>query len=152
MHSADICCSMAFTNLGSTDPRQVLDAAMGLTHFGGGGRSDGRQISPGAGLLYRFEANPFLSSATGSAVAHFATQGDGNHFFYVGQLGDDTVVVTHHGSRRPGAMLYKAGMAVAQKNTALVAPEVGSHNAWIDADTREEIGRASGRERVGKYV
>src|SRR3546814_2311088 len=59
MHSADICCSMAFTNLGSTDPRQVLDAAMGLTHFGGGGRSDGRQISPGAGLLYRFEANPF---------------------------------------------------------------------------------------------
>src|SRR3546814_6817514 len=102
MHSADICCSMAFTNLGSTDPRQVLDAAMGLTHFGGGGRSDGRQISPGAGLLYRFEANPFLSSATGSAVAHFATQGDGNHFFYVGQLGDDTVVVTHHGSRKPG--------------------------------------------------
>src|SRR3546814_9666257 len=81
MHSADICCSMAFTNLGSTDPRQVLDAAMGLTHFGGGGRSDGRQISPGAGLLYRFEANPFLSSATGSAVAHFATQGDGNRFF-----------------------------------------------------------------------
>src|SRR3546814_2711841 len=42
-----------------------------------------------------------------------------------------------HGSRKPGAMLYKAGMAVAQKHTALVAPEVGSHNAWIDADTRE---------------
>src|SRR3546814_19820979 len=47
MHSADICCSMAFTNLGSTDPRQVLAAAMGLTHFGGGGRSDGSKNCPG---------------------------------------------------------------------------------------------------------
>src|SRR3546814_11893977 len=91
MHSADICCSMAFTNLGSTDPRQVLDAAMGLTHFGGGGRPDGRQISPGAGLMYRFEANPFLSSATGSAVAHFATQGDGNHRSEARRVGKECV-------------------------------------------------------------
>src|SRR3546814_12751153 len=62
-----------------------------------------------------------------------------------------------HGSRKPGAMLYKAGMAVAQKHTALVAPEVGSHNAWIDADTREgedywealQVIRRSEGRRVG---
>lgn len=137
MHSADICCSMAFTNLGSVDPKLVLDTAMRVTHFGGGGRTEANQVWPDTAILQQFLGNRFLAPAQQAAVAHFATQGDGNHFFYVGSLGDDTVVVTHHGSRKPGAMLYKAGMEVARKHTAQVAPEVRSHNAWIDADTRD---------------
>jgi hypothetical protein len=44
------------------------------------------------------------------------TQGDGNHFF----LSDfkntgNTMLVTHHGSRAPGAALYDKGMKVANR-------------------------------------
>ena len=50
------------------------------------------------------QANPFLKSLH-DAVAHFATQGDGNHFFYVGRVASSgrVALVTHHGSRKPGA-------------------------------------------------
>ena len=36
---------------------------------------------------------------------HFGTQGDGNHFFFVGRIAStgETALVTHHGSRKPGA-------------------------------------------------
>lgn len=73
------------------------------------------------------------------AIEHFGTQGDGNHFFYVGRLADSgaLALVTHHGSRKPGAMLYKAGMAVANKTRLRLAPEVADFNGWIVADSQE---------------
>ena len=40
MHSADVCCSVMMTSFGKVDPKKVLDAAFGITHFGGGGRAD----------------------------------------------------------------------------------------------------------------
>jgi RNA-splicing ligase RtcB len=49
----------------------------------------------------------------------------------------DVALVTHHGSRRPGALLYKTGMAIAQKFRQRLSPETPSHNAWIPADTPE---------------
>lgn len=137
MHSADICCSMAMTNLGRIDPKAVLDAGMAVTHFGGGGRPRGNQIPVPADVLAAFDGNRFLSDLISDAREHFASQGDGNHFFYVGRLGEDTVIVTHHGSRKPGAMLYKKGMAAAQRHTRAVAPEVGAHNAWLPGDSTE---------------
>ena len=87
MHSADICCSMALTVLGDVEPARVLDAGMQLSHFGGGGRSAGRRIDPPAALLARFDANPFLKPIIPAASEHFATQGDGNHFFAENGLG-----------------------------------------------------------------
>jgi RNA-splicing ligase RtcB len=139
MHSADICCSMALTVLGDVDPTRVLDAGMSLSHFGGGGRSADARVAPPAALLARFEANPFLSSIVPAAQEHFATQGDGNHFFYVGRVASTgkVALVTHHGSRKPGALLYRAGMAAAEKVRKRISPETPGHNAWIPADTRE---------------
>ena len=105
-HSADICCSMAVTVLGKeTDPIAVLDAGMKLSHFGGGGRARGAQVRPPAEVMEAFEANGFLRLHVSAAVEHFATQGDGNHFFYVGRVASSRAVamVTHHGSRGPGA-------------------------------------------------
>jgi tRNA-splicing ligase RtcB len=139
MHSADICCSMAVTVFGDVDPTKILDAGMKLSHFGGGGRPRGEQITPADDLLAGFEANPYLKPLVSDAVAHFATQGDGNHFFYVGRLAStgDVALVTHHGSRKPGAMLYKSGMATAERFRQRLSPETPKHNAWIPADTRE---------------
>lgn len=143
MHSADICCSMALTVFDhETEPAKVLDAGMALSHFGGGGRERGKQIRPADDLLARFAGNPFLKDAASAAIEHHATQGDGNHFFYVGRVASSgkLALVTHHGSRKPGAMLYKAGMAAAEKHTRKVSPETPRHNAWLDPESDE--GRA----------
>lgn len=139
MHSADICCSMAVTILGDADPTQILDAGMRLSHFGGGGRPRGQQIAPAASLLDAFEANAFLRPLTSAAIEHHGTQGDGNHFFFVGRIAStgQTALVTHHGSRKPGAMLYKAGMERAEQVRARLSPETPRHNAWIPADTAD---------------
>lgn len=139
MHSADICCSMALSVLSDVDPVHVLDAGMKLSHFGPGGRPYSHDMQPSADLLARFDGNRYLSIATEAAKHHFATQGDGNHFFFVGRLQStgQIALVTHHGSRKPGALLYKAGMDMAEHFRARLSPETAPHNAWIPADTAE---------------
>ena len=139
MHSADICCSLAVTILAEARPSDVLDAGMKLSHFGGGGRPRGAQIKPPPEIMDAFASNDLLKPHLSVAIEHFATQGDGNHFFYVGRLAStgELALVTHHGSRKPGAMLYRAGMAVAERFRQRLSPETPRHNAWIPADTRE---------------
>src|SRR5215467_3444031 len=133
MHSADICCSMAVTILGDGAPTALLDAGMKYSHFGGGGRPRGSQLRPPAGLLAQFEENPYLKPLVSDAIEHFATQGDGNHFFYVGRVTStgEVALVTHHGSRKPGAMLYKAGMATAERFRGVLSTETQEgKNYW----------------------
>lgn len=138
-HSADICCSMACTSFAEADPTAILDAGMKLSHFGGGGRPRGAQVMPPAPILEAMAANRFLAKLTSAAVEHFATQGDGNHFFSVGRRvsSGHVTLVTHHGSRKPGALLYKAGMAVAEATRRALSPETPAHNAWLVADSAE---------------
>lgn len=136
MHSADICCSVAITVIGDVDPKAVLDAAHESTHFGPGGRKDGE---PPAALIKEFADNPLLADLTDDARFHFATQGDGNHFLFVGRLASsgDVALVTHHGSRRPGAQLYKKGRAIAEQNRRKLARDVPKMHAWITADSED---------------
>lgn len=140
-HSADICCSMAISVLGNVDPKAVLDAGMKLTHFGPGGREPHQDMRPSKYLIEAFEGNPFLVKTIPAALRHFGTQGDGNHFFYVGRLKstNHTAIVTHHGSRKPGAMLYKAGMHAAERNTKKIAAGIPKHQAWITADSADGV-------------
>lgn len=138
-HSADICCSMAISVLGNVDPKAVLDAGMKITHFGAGGREYSHDMQCPEALLADFERNPYLSMIGDAARKHFATQGDGNHFFYVGRLKStgEVVIVTHHGSRKPGAVLYKNGMEVAERYRRKMSPETLPQNAWIPAETTD---------------
>lgn len=139
MHSADICCSMALTSFGDADPRALLDAVQAVTHFGPGGRPRGAQVQVPDAILSAMGANAYLKENLSIAREHFATQGDGNHFAYVGRLksSGETVLVTHHGSRGPGAQLYKRGMGVAERTRSRLSSETLKQNAWIVADTRE---------------
>ena len=141
MHSADICCSLMMTDLGEADPAAVLDAAASVTHFGPGGRPQGSRFTVSLDLVDAFRANPFLNSAKMMHVMqeHMGTQGDGNHFLYVGRsrATGRTVLVTHHGSRGPGAKLYKAGMEVAERYRRKHSPRTQKQNAWIPADTED---------------
>ena len=141
MHSADICCSVMLTDLGKADPKQVLDAAQAATHFGPGGRDRDSQFRFPAELLKSFEGNYLLNNEQmiQAARKHLGTQGDGNHFLFVGQSKKtgNTMVVTHHGSRGPGAILYKQGMKMAERLRQKLSPDTLKQNAWIPYDTEE---------------
>ena len=143
MHSADICCSVMMTDLGDADPKTVLDAAQSVTHFGPGGRAPDAAFAVAPALLEAFRANAFLDTAKSLRMAesHMGTQGDGNHFLFVGRSRKTgrTAMITHHGSRGPGAVLYKRGMAVAERFRQEISPATLKQNAWIPADSAEGV-------------
>ncbi len=141
MHSADICCSVMLSNLGDADPARVLDAAQSATHFGPGGRKQGQRFTVSQNMVDAFRENSFLEGPKIQRMLqeHMGTQGDGNHFLFIGKsrATGDTCMVTHHGSRGPGAVLYKLGMIVAEKFRKKLSPDTLKQNAWIPADTQE---------------
>ena len=141
MHSADICCSVMLTDFGKIDPKDILDAAHTNTHFGPGGRDRSSQFRFPKELLDAFEANYFLNDGNMIQIArsHLGTQGDGNHFLFVGisKNTGNTMLVTHHGSRGPGARLYTKGMKIAERFRKELSPETKKQNAWIPFETEE---------------
>jgi len=139
MHSADICCSVMLTNFGNVSPKAVLDAAHSVTHFGGGGRPEYSTLPDN--FEEQLMSNRYLRSEKSVSLAknHLGTQGDGNHFLFVGvskQTGK-TVMVTHHGSRGFGANLYIEGMKMAEQFRKQISPDTSAKNAWIPFDTEE---------------
>lgn len=141
MHSADICCSVMLTEFADADPKAVLDAVHAATHFGPGGRPNGKRFTVSLELLDAFRANMFLNDdkIIRAAIEHMGTQGDGNHFAFVGRSAatGNVCLITHHGSRGPGAGLYTLGMRVAERFRKLLSPATHKDNAWIPADTPE---------------
>lgn len=136
-HSADVCCSMAITVLPDAhDPKKVLDAIQVLTHFGPTKRR-ARPAEVSQSFIEAMENNPFLDGLQNVAIEHFTTQGDGNHFYYVGHLesSGELAIVSHHGSRGLGAQIYKRGMAAAQRETQKIADGVPKGHAWLDINT-----------------
>lgn len=141
MHSADICCSVMVTEFEDAEPKAMLDAVHKATHFGPGGRPNGQRYTLSPTLYDGFRENSFLSDKKilQAAQEHMGTQGDGNHFAYVGvsKARGTTCLVTHHGSRGPGAGLYKLGMKAAEIWRKRLSTGVLKQNAWIPADSDE---------------
>ncbi len=141
MHSADICCSVMLTDFGNANPKEVLDAAHSITHFGPGGRDRTTQFRFPADLLEEIENNVFLNNqkCISAARSHLGTQGDGNHFLFVGKSKKtgNTMLITHHGSRGFGANLYARGMKVAEQFRKELSPKTLKQNAWIPYETEE---------------
>lgn len=92
-------------------------------------------------LMDAFRENEFLKDEDLISIArsHMGTQGDGNHFLFVGisKNTGNTMLVTHHGSRAPGAKLYDKGMKVANRFRMELSPETLKENAWIPFETEE---------------
>ncbi|MBO0323440.1 RtcB family protein [Muricauda sp. CAU 1633] len=136
MHSSDMCCSVFATNFGKIEPKKVLDAAHSITHFGPGGRKGYKDFSgilENSSLYERILDNFFTKDYIEKACAHLGTQGDGNHFLFVGvsETTGDTYMVTHHGSRGFGASVYKKGMSIAERYRKELSPRTLKRNAWI---------------------
>lgn len=140
MHSADICCSVMITGYGKNSPKRILDLVHNLTEFGGGGRRKEQKFDLPKELEEKINQNRFFSDkAKAMAKSHLGTQGDGNHFAFVGisKKTGETCLVTHHGSRGLGAQLYKAGMQCADKWRKRLCPTLQNVNAWIPFDTED---------------
>ncbi|MFQ6552298.1 RtcB family protein [Aestuariibius insulae] len=141
MHSADICCSVMITEFENAEPKDILDAVHQATHFGPGGRPNGMRYTMSPDLYDAFRANGYLrdKKILQAAQEHLGTQGDGNHFAFVGRskANGTTCLVTHHGSRGPGAGLYKLGMKDAERFRKELSTGVLKQNAWIPADSPE---------------
>ena len=155
MHSADICCSVMLTNIGKVDPKTVLDMAQSVTHFGPGGRTKDLFELPSE-IMEEFKNNSLLNSEKSLAMAkqHLGTQGASNHFLYVGisKKTGDTVIVTHHGSRGVGALLYKNGMKIAERFRKELSPETYPENAWIPSETEEGKNYWNALQSVRKWT
>lgn len=156
MHSADICCSVMVTEFTDSDPATVLDAIHKVTHFGPGGRRNGQRFTLSPKLYDAFRENAFLNDAKilQAALEHMGTQGDGNHFAYVGRskANGTTCLVTHHGSRGPGAGLYKLGMRQAESWRKKLSVGVAKQNAWIPADSADGIAYWDALQLIRKWT
>ncbi|NWK56462.1 RtcB family protein [Verrucomicrobiaceae bacterium N1E253] len=161
-HSSDICCSMfvSFYRQGQ-DIDSELNVLEQATRFGPGVRSEPvfHEV-----LDEPVWSNPFLRGLEAKALGHMADQGDGNHFAYLGcmevtqtllsrlneagyaematALLEDVgsslnVLVTHHGSRGLGSVVYGRGLEAAVKMTARYARGIPEEAAWIYADSSQ---------------
>lgn len=146
MHGADICCSMCITVFDyGVNPKSLLDAVQKVTHFGPVSRSRIPTLKMPEYLFKKMDENFFLKDKIALANSAFGTQGDGNHFAFVGFMKStgQVALVTHHGSRTMGAALWKAGMKAAKEYCAIVSPETLRNvpsGVWLEPDSR--IGNA----------
>lgn len=162
-HSADICCSMFATFFPANHPTgELMDQLERTTHFGAGGRPRGSQWNAPV-LEEPVWDNPFLKDLHGRAREFMGTQGDGNHFAYIGRIaftesqraaladagytelsewiercdGVFNVLVTHHGSRGLGADVYKRGRLAAEKWCRENTKGIPEAAAWLPFDSPE---------------
>lgn len=136
MHSADVCCSVAMST-SSLTPEETLNKLHLNVTFGPQGSDIHHMPSELNELVL---SNVITAMYIDAAEWHFGTSGDGNHFAYVGTIkgSGSSAIVTHHGSRKFGAMIYKEGMRIAQKHSGHLAPKgTPKANLWIDPATEE---------------
>jgi len=177
-HSADICCSMFATFFAASHPvNEMMDQLEKVTHFGAGGRPRGAQWTSSV-LDEPVWDNPFLSGLRGRAQDFLGTQGDGNHFAYLGRVqfteaqyaslesaghsklagairrqeGEFRVLVTHHGSRGIGADLYKRGTIAARKWATQNAKGIPEAALWLPGDSAEGMAYWEALQYISRWT
>ena len=140
-HSADVCCSVALTELlEDISPSALLDDIQKYSHWGGIPMDEEKRfIEIEEEFLGRLSNNPFTRDLHRKAARDFGSQGDGNHFYYVGhrQSTGRLCIVSHHGSRGFGAEVYRRGLRAAKKYCNGRTSYDPRGHAWLDFDTDE---------------
>lgn len=134
MHSSDVCCSVATTILPpETNMKTLMDDCFNFTHFGKGGRRDAIELN--SDLEVKIKSNYFTRDFIELSKSNLGTQGDGNHFLFIGrsEKTNNVHLVTHHGSRGFGAKVYKKGINEARRFTEKICKD--TKNYWLDYNT-----------------
>jgi tRNA-splicing ligase RtcB (3'-phosphate/5'-hydroxy nucleic acid ligase) len=177
-HSADICCSMFASFFAANHPvSEMMDHLHKITHFGAGGRPRGQQWTS-AVLDEPVWGNPFLAGLRSRAQEFLGTQGDGNHFAYIGRIhftdaqraaieagghaelaeaierrdGVFNVLVTHHGSRGLGADVYKRGQLAARKWCNENAKDIPDAAVWLPGDSAEGLAYWDALQYISRWT
>jgi tRNA-splicing ligase RtcB len=177
-HSSDICCSMFASFFPANHPvGEIMDHLQKVTHFGPGGRPRGHQLTSPV-IDEPVWDNPFLTGLQSRARDFLGTQGDGNHFAYIGRIeftepqrvaieaagytelsdwitrrdGSFNVLVTHHGSRGLGADLYKRGQVAARKWCDENAKDIPDAAVWLPADSPEGRAYWDALQYIGRWT
>ena len=145
-HSADICCSLYATNLGkSLDKKIFMDTAMKCTHFGSMNNTTNDMINyTDNDMIDSFKQNKIIRDIGDRFIEvskkQIGTQGDGNHFLFFGQSKNtgDYYLITHHGSRGIGGLLYKKGKELTKTWSRRNTIGINNLSYYIPFDT--EIG------------
>lgn len=178
-HSADINCGMHLSFFETRDSVSTLMKIMKKSClFGYGGAGEDNQTTHPV-LTEEVWANPFLAGLDEIAQKYLGTQGDGNHFSSIGtleisssllrdlgecgktRLAEDLLpydgkmvqtFVTHHGSRRLGAEVYRRGMQRAEKATRRVSDRIPKGGCWLDIRTDEGRDYQQALEYIGRWT
>ena len=187
-HSSDLFCSMYatfFAPQGNTNWQELLDSLANTTRFGPFLRRKGEEL-PHEVLQEIPWNNPFLKGLEEKAILGLGTQGDGNHFAYLGETplnenfldglratktldpeiqGLETILgkgnhhlptlVTHHGSRNFGAIVYKRGLLAAEEQTNGPKGKLGKipkNLCWLDLTTPEGQDYQTALHWVGRWT
>lgn len=178
-HSADINCGMSATFFESShDAGSLMRSLRSCTVFGPFPAQRGREYRSPV-LLEPVWSNQFLRGLEEDALRYLGTQGDGNHFAYLGRMkvshgmvkklgtiGHDALassllpysgrelwaLVTHHGSRNFGAKVYRRGLDAAVRQTGRVAKGIPRTAAWLDLDSPEGRDYWAALEYVSRWT
>lgn len=178
-HSADINCGMHATFFKGSQPvPELMRHLRHSTLFGPYPMPNGSEIQHPV-LKENVWSNAFLKGLEAQALQCLGTQGDGNHFAYLGalevlpslvrqldssghygqsralssHLGSTLqVLVTHHGSRNFGARVYKRGLDAAVRFTSEIAEKIPKAGAWLDLATPEGTQYWDALEYVSKWT
>ena len=142
IHSADVCCSMFASNIGKNiDEKKLLDISGEVTHFGPSSRNNENVDIPDNLKDKLNSDNTFLNNDKVKSLTknHLMTQGDGNHFLFLGKSENtsDYWLITHHGSRGVGAGIYKIGMKIAKDFIKKNFNKKDNVNPFLDYNTKE---------------
>jgi RNA-splicing ligase RtcB len=178
-HSADVNCGMYASFFDGRANVKDLMSALGKSTFFGPFPVPAGEENPSPILNENVWSNPFLRGLEKEALIYLGTQGDGNHFSYLGKIiishslvknlekggheslaqqlsphrGDSLwTLVTHHGSRNFGAKVYRRGMKEAEKHTSSIASGIPKNVAWLDLDTQTGRDYWEALEYVGRWT
>lgn len=179
VHSADINCGMCLSFFETRDGAKRLTSTLGESClFGPFPAPKERQVSHPV-LDEGVWSNPFLQGLEEEARIYLGTQGDGNHFSSLGVVAvsnslletlEDSgnyeliealrpyrgrtlhTLVTHHGSRKLGAMVYRRGIKQAEKYTSTIADGIPKNGCWLDTRTEEGNSYMMALDYVGRWT
>jgi tRNA-splicing ligase RtcB len=153
----DIACRMKLTifdlpsSLLDTDRQTFKSSLSRCTRFGVGQEwsESERMEHPVMDMDWHF--HPVVSSQKRKAAGQLGTSGSGNHFAEFGDVGGKIALMTHSGSRGPGAAIANHFSKLAKELHPELPKEL-ENLAWLDMNTQEGQDYWKAMQLMGEFA